>query len=496
MKEPYNGKKLYFKCEVQLLYFKDITGGGNMASIVKRGKTYSVVYYEKVGGVKKQVWESGLNYSEAKLRKAEIEYETLLNTHIETDGLTVISFLNEFVEKYGKKKWVASTYKSNVGLFENYVYPYVGDMKIEAINTKTIDDYYDMLLSESEPVANLGSPDNNKVSPSLICSIHKVLRCAFNQAVKWGYIKSNPFIHATLPERSEKERATLSPQQLYRVMEFTDRPNNYNYYMMHCALHLAFSCSLRGGEVGGAQWDKFNEPKHMLLIDRVIDRVDKNLASKLPKMEIYYKFPNILPGTKTVVVLKQPKTKGSVRNVYIPETVVKKLQTLRELQKKNKRELLDDGYTDYGLIICQANGRPVLTEFLNKQFKEILQAMNDPTINANEIVFHSVRHTSAGAKLLISKGDLKSVQGDGGWSTPDMVTKRYSHIFDENRQKLAWKLERDFYQKKGVIEPETFNSIVADDSHEADANKIVDLLLNNPDLLIKVLKSALFANNG
>ena len=31
---------------------------------------------------------------------------------------------------------------------------------------------------------------------------------------------------------------------------------------------------------------------------------------------------------------------------------------------------------------------------------------------------------------------------------------------------------------------------------EADANKIVDLLLNNPDLLIKVLKSALFANNS
>ena len=34
-----------------------------MASIVKRGKTYSVVYYEGEGKNKHQVWESGLSYS-------------------------------------------------------------------------------------------------------------------------------------------------------------------------------------------------------------------------------------------------------------------------------------------------------------------------------------------------------------------------------------------------------------------------------------------------
>ena len=43
-------------------------------------------------------------------------------------------------------------------------------------------------------------------------------------------------------------------------------------------------------------------------------------------------------------------------------------------------ELGDDGYMDYGLIICQANGRPIMTEHLNKRFKEVLVAMNDPEI--------------------------------------------------------------------------------------------------------------------
>ena len=100
---------------------------------------------------------------------------------------------------------------------------------------------------------------------------------------------------------------------------------------------------------------------------------------------------------------------------------------------------------DYGLIICQANGRPIMTEHLNKRFQEVLEAMGDPTIDPSEIVFHSIRHTSAGVKLRLSGGDLKAVQGDGGWSTPDMVTKRYAHILDEDRRILASEMEQQFY---------------------------------------------------
>lgn len=46
-----------------------------MASIVKRGKTYSIVYYEGEGKDRHQVWESGLSYNAAKARKAQLKYE-------------------------------------------------------------------------------------------------------------------------------------------------------------------------------------------------------------------------------------------------------------------------------------------------------------------------------------------------------------------------------------------------------------------------------------
>ncbi len=424
-----------------------------MASIVKRGKTYAVVYTEGEGKNRHQKWESGLSYTAAKARKAQIEYEMAQNIHIDESNLTVSEFLFEFIEKYGVKKWVASTYDGNVGLLENYVYPYLGDQKLRSIRTKTVDDYYHFLLYSAEPVVNVGKPRRDKITPSIIHDIHKVMRCAFNQAVKWEYIAKNPFINATLPEHKEKKRQALTPEQLHKVLEFTDRPEIYDFFVLHCAMQLAFACSMRGGEVGGAQWERYDPQNHMLYIDRVIDRVDKHLKDKLMKMDIMYTFPNLYPGTRTVIVLKQPKTDGSIRNVYIPDTVTHKLLTLRRMQNKLKEELGMDGYMDYGLIICQANGRPMMTEHLNKRFKSVLAEVGDPTIDLNDVVFHSIRHTSTGVKLKLSGGDLKAVQGDGGWNTPDMITKRYAHIIDEDRRHLSEAMEVAFYKGKPAPTP-------------------------------------------
>lgn len=163
------------------------------------------------------------------------------------------------------------------------------------------------------------------------------------------------------------------------------------------------------------------------------------------------------------------------------------------MQEKLKVELGDDGYMDYGLIICQANGRPIMTEHLNKRFKDVLQAMGDPDIDVNDIVFYSIRHTSAGVKLRLSNGDLKAVQGDGGWSTPDMVTKRYAHILDEDRRSLAAQMEQQFYQGGGTLNNSTEKA--TESTPAVDANALAALLTSNPELLTKVPKSIQSANN-
>ena len=187
--------------------------------------------------------------------------------------MTVSEFLYEFIEKYGLKKWRASTYDGNNGLLENYVHPYLGDKKLRSIKTKTVDDYYHFLETEAEPATNMGRPMREHITAATIHDIHKVLRCAFNLAVRWEYISKNPFLNATLPEHHEKERVILEPEQILKVLEFTNRPEYYDYYLIHCAVLIAIGCTVRGGEIGGLQWDKINFEKQIILFDRAIDRV-------------------------------------------------------------------------------------------------------------------------------------------------------------------------------------------------------------------------------
>ena len=462
-----------------------------MASIIKRNKTYSVVYYEGEGSKRQQKWESGFTYSAAKARKATIEYEQAHSIHVPTTDLTVGEFMYEFIEKYGEKKWAASTYSSNIALLDNYVLPHWSDKKLQSIRTKTVDDFYDFLLKEAEPVANPGSKPKKHLTARTVIALHRLLRCAFNRAVKWEYIGKNPFLNATPPEHKERQRPALTPEQLIKVLDFTDRPEIYDYYMIHCAIQLSFACCLRGGEIGGAQWSRYNPERKSLIIDRVIDRVDKSLLEKLTKMDVKQVFPNLLPGTHTAIVLKQPKTDGSVRTVYLPETVANKLKTLKELQEKQKAVLGEDCYLDYGMIISQPNGRPVMTEQLNKWFKTVLEAMDDPDIDPEKYVFHSIRHTSAGVKLRMSHGDLKAVQGDGGWSSPEMITKRYAHIIDEDRRRLAQAMESVYYQGSGFMS----GPLIPPENRGDGTAQLISLLNSDPTLLAKLLASLQAAMN-
>lgn len=68
-----------------------------------------------------------------------------------------------------------------------------------------------------------------------------------------------------------------------------------------------------------------------------------------------------------------------------------------------------------------------------------------------EVVFHSLRHTSASTKLLLSNGDYNSVKHAGGWANLEMLTRRYgAHSFESDREKLAQKMD-DFLDTSASV---------------------------------------------
>ena len=229
-----------------------------------------------------------------------------------------------------------------------------------------------------------------------------------------------------------------------------------------------------------------NFEKQIILFDRAIDRVSKKNMD-MPKINILFKFPNLYPGTKTMIVLKQPKSDDTIRNVDIPQSVLNALLVLKEMQDKLKKELGPDGYMDYNLTIYQANGRPIMTEHLNKRFKEILTEMNDPDMDPQEIVFHSLRHSSTTYKLKLNHGDLKATQGDTGHAQIDMITDVYAHILYEDRKVNAQKFEATFYAKNPV---NPLRDVKPPEETGTDLTNLIAALEQSPEL-VSMLTQAL-----
>ena len=157
-----------------------------MAAIIKRGKSYCVVYkYTEHDGNRKQKWETYKTMADAIKRRTEVEYKENLGTFIVPKCNTLNDLLDEYISLYGKNKWAMSTYQSNTSIINNYIRPKIGSMALSKITTRVVERFYQELL-KTKPVKNNGRISKKTfLSPTLVRNIHKILRSCFAQAVKW-----------------------------------------------------------------------------------------------------------------------------------------------------------------------------------------------------------------------------------------------------------------------------------------------------------------------
>ena len=199
------------------------------------------------------------------------------------------------------------------------------------------------------------------------------------------------------------------------------------------------------------------------------------------------KFPSILACRHTVLVLKEPKTKTSVRKVFLPRAVAEMLVE-RKKDIEELKELLGDEYTDYNLVFASSSGTPTEGSTINRLFSKLISDNDLP-----KVVFHSIRHTSTTYKLMLSGGDIKGVQGDTGHAQASMVTERYAHILDDNRRMNAERFQQQFYSGPASEEP----AAQPDPLQQLDAGEkqalLIKLLAESPEManMIKSLAQAM-----
>ena len=436
-----------------------------MASIKKRKSTFSVIYwYLDNAGERKQKWDTLETKKEAKQRKAFVEYyqekygyvivpleeqfarqidESKKELDSTDEDITLCDFLKIFVNLYGTSKWSPSTFSSKVGTIENYINPLIGDWKLNEITTKKLSAYYNDLLSVPEvPRANRKAT-GRCVQPANIKKIHDIIRCALNQAIRWEYIdtnKRNPASLATLPKVPKVKRKVWSVDTFREAIQQSDDD------LLSICMHLAFSCSMRIGEITGLTWEDVIIDEQSIatnnarvIINKELSRVNAQAMQKLKEKDIIKIFPTQKPHCTTRLVLKTPKTETSNRTVWLPKTVAELLVQYQKDQKE-LQEFLGDAYNNYNLVIALENGNPVESRIVRDRFQKLCE-QND----YEKVVFHSLRHLSTGYKLKMTNGDVKSVQGDTGHAEAEMVTDVYSEIIDEDRRYNAQKMDEQFY---------------------------------------------------
>lgn len=459
-----------------------------MASIVKRKNRFSVVYtYEDESGAKRQKWETFATNTEAKKRKLQIEYEQETGSFIVPTAKTVSDLLEEYTSIYGVNTWAMSTYEARRSLIFNYINPIIGDIQLDALTPRTMDKYYQSLLSVKPKVCKNRKPSNEFLTAHTVREVHKLLRNAFNQAVKWELMSRNPVLNATLPKEEHKVRDIWTAEILFKALEVCDDDN------LALALNLAFSCSLRMGELLGLTWDcvdisdeSIKAGRAYIFVNKELQRVSRNALEQLSDKDVIFKFPPALASTHTALVLKAPKTKTSVRKVFLPKTVAEMLIKHRE-EMDNLKDLFGDEYTNYNLVFASSCGRPIEGQVINRTLKKLIADNDLPPV-----VFHSFRHSSITYKLKLNGGDMKSVQGDSGHAQVKMVADVYSHIIDDDRRINAQRFEEQFYRGKSEPQNVTAQVETAPQASQTDQELLLKLLAN-PEMatLLKSLANSL-----
>jgi integrase len=453
-----------------------------MASIVKRKKKYSVVYrVTDTNGATKQKWESFGSYNEALKRKNEVDFLQQTDTFKPPSTQTVREMLYDFMLLYGKNHWALSTYAMNKSLIDNYVSPIIGDIVVSRVTTRVIDEYYNGLKTTPAAVRN-GQKNSGMVTPHTIHEIHKVLRCAFNQAVKWELLDRNPVVNASKPKVQNKQRDIWTPENVLKAIKACDDTK------LALGLQLAFGCTMRLGEITGLQWDSVDISDEAIESDAAyiqvhqeLSRVSKEAMDVLEKKDVKFIFPALRPRCTTCLVLKTPKTESSNRKIYIPRTLALILQRWRDEQAELK-EVLQDDYHDYNLVVTQSNGRPVEHRVMDKALRELTERESLPVV-----VFHSLRHASATFKLKLTNGSMKDIQNEGGWSTVEMIAKVYARTYEEDRKSNAQKFDEAFYGGLGydgindnpMKKP---SSDVAQINADLEVNALISLIQANPQI--------------
>ncbi len=363
---------------------------------IKNGKYYAVINL-KENGKRRQKWICS-NYSckgnkkiaQAFLAKTLESFDKNCNSNS-----TQISF-SEFIRIWLeiKKKTVnIVTYNGYITICDSQIIPYFtkNDILLKDITFTDIQTFFDY---ESECGRIDGS---GGLSANSLKHLRTILHQIFKEAIRQGYIQSNPTELCNIPKAERRSPNCYTKQEALLFLESIKDDELYNvYYIFLCY-------GLRRSELCGIKWDSVDFNNKMLTISHTVvlnkQRIEKDIT----------------------------KNQSSHRSFPMNDYICNIFRSIKQEQQEYKK-LFGKEYFNSDYVFTKKNGVPIRPDFITKYFQKLISKYG-----LKKIRLHDLRHTCASIMLSNNKG-LKDVQEWLGHSNITLTSNTYGHL-DMNRKK-------------------------------------------------------------
>ena len=325
-------------------------------------------------------------------RKADFELEKLLSeaqhSRARDSSVLVESAIRESITLVSQNL-SPTTVRGYMGWIDLKIVPALGMLALAEVTAAHLDRLYRDLTVQGS-------------APASVRQVHAIIRRFFNQAMKWGWVESNPALLASPPKVTPARVVAPTVEQLSKILEEAKAVHpQWGVFFMLAAL-----TGMRRGELCALHWDDCGDTGVM---------VTKSL--------IY----TPAGGTR-----EAPTKTHQARFVAIDVIGQAIIEGQKEELRRAARSLgLGLALNPY-LFYSEPDGSlPVHPDSPSKLFRRL-----GDKFGWRELHLHGLRHFTA-TQLVAAGMDIRTVAGLLGHADASVTLKVYSHVLEAKNQEAA-----------------------------------------------------------
>jgi integrase len=336
-------------------------------------------------GKRKRKWHSFAGTEkQVKIERARLITEQQNGTAIESSSrMTVPAFLERWIE-HMRGQVSPRSHERYAELCRKNLAPLLGALTLTKLQPAHISQAYAKALTSGRRDGQGG------LSPRTVTHMHRVLREALQQAVKWNMLKGNP---ADAVDPPKVERASMRVLDADGTIEVIEAARGTALFM---PILLGLLCGLRRGEVTALRWRSVDLDRGQLSVIASTEQTDAGVREKETKS-------------------------GKSRTVALSPSIVAEL---RQHRLKQAEGLLALGVrlTDDHHVVTREDGLPLQPRSLTHAFVKFIRRHG-----LKQIRLHDLRHSHA-THMLQAGVHPKIAQERLGHSSVGITLDLYSHV--------------------------------------------------------------------